>query len=175
MADATRRREKTNSAHQMEEGREPDNSLKVGYNRVLATHRGHQHQRASRTGRLPAATDTTGAERYVTPALKEFEEKVLTAAERIEERERELFEGLRRRIGSEVARLQCVGRLIAELDVLSALAEVAEREGYVRPEMTDGFDLEIIAGRHPVVERMYATEKFIPNDVRLIDTARMII
>jgi DNA mismatch repair protein MutS len=117
----------------------------------------------------------TGAERYVTPALKEFEEKVLTAAERIEDRERELFEALRRRIGGEILRLQCIGRLTAELDVLSALAEVAERESYVRPEITDEFNLEIIAGRHPVVERMMQREKFIPNDVRLTEDSRMII
>jgi len=59
--------------------------------------------------------------------------------------------------------------------VLSTLAEVSEREGYVRPEVTDTFDLEIVGGRHPVVERMMAKEKFIPNDVRLPDDARMII
>jgi len=152
------------------------NSLKVGYNRVF----GYFIEVTNTNAHLVPADyqrrqTLTGAERYVTPALKEFEEKVLTAAERIEEREREVFETLRRRIGMEVGRLQCVARLIAELDVLAALAEVAEREGYVRPEMTDGFDLEIAAGRHPVVERMMQREKFIPNDVRLVETARMII
>ncbi|HLE55571.1 MAG TPA: DNA mismatch repair protein MutS, partial [Rhodothermia bacterium] len=162
---------------QMEErARTGINSLKVGYNRVF----GYFIEVTNSNAHLVPADyqrrqTLTGAERYVTPALKEFEEKVLTAAERIEERERELFEALRRRIGTQVVRLQCVGRLIAELDVFSALAEVAEREGYVRPEMTDAFDLEIVAGRHPVVERMMQREKFIPNDVRLTDTARMII
>jgi len=68
-----------------------------------------------------------------------------------------------------------MSRLIAELDVLAALAEVAERESYIRPEMTDDFDLEIIAGRHPVVERMMQREKFIPNDVCLTEAARMMI
>ena len=162
---------------QMEErARTGINSLKVGYNRVfgyfIEVTNSNIHLIPSDYQRRQTLT---GAERYVTPALKEFEERVLTAAERIEERERELFEALRRRIGAQVGRLQCVGRLIAELDVLAALAEVAEREGYVRPEMTDEFDLDIIAGRHPVVERMMQREKFIPNDVRLIDTARMII
>ena len=162
---------------QMEErSRTGINSLKVGYNRVF----GYFIEVTNTNVHLVPADyqrrqTLTGAERYVTPALKEFEEKVLTAAERIEEREREVFEALRRRIGTHIARLQCAGRLIAELDVLSALAEVAEREGYVRPEMTDGFDLEIIAGRHPVVERMMQREKFIPNDVRLMESARMII
>jgi len=162
---------------QMEErSRTGINSLKVGYNRVF----GYFIEVTNSNVHLvppdyQRRQTLTGAERYVTPALKEFEEKVLTAAERIEEREREVFEALRRRIGMQVARLQCAGRLIAELDVLSALAEVAEREGYVRPEMTDGFDLEILAGRHPVVERMMQREKFIPNDVRLMEAARMII
>ena len=111
----------------------------------------------------------------MTPALKEHEEKVLTAAERIEERERALFEQLRKRVGAEIRRLQCVAQIAAELDVLSTYAEVAQREGYVRPVMTDGFDLSITAGRHPVVERMMAREKFIPNDLSLPESARMII
>ncbi|MDP9176740.1 MAG: DNA mismatch repair protein MutS [Gemmatimonadota bacterium] len=162
---------------QMEErSRTGISSLKVGYNRVFGY---FIEVTNTNTHLVPAdyqrRQTLTGAERYVTPALKEFEEKVLTAAERIEEREREVFEALRRRIGIQVRRLQCVARLTAELDVLAALAEVAEREGYVRPEMTDGFDLEIVAGRHPVVERMMQRERFIPNDVRLVETARMII
>jgi DNA mismatch repair protein MutS len=152
------------------------NSLKVGYNRVfgyfIEITRSNAHLVPSDYQRRQTLT---GAERYVTPALKEFEEKVLTAAERIEERERDIFEQLRKRIGSHITRLQCTARLIAELDVLSSLAEVAELEGYVRPEISEGFDLEIVAGRHPVVERMMQREKFIPNDVRLSEQARMII
>ena len=162
---------------QMEErARTGINSLKVGYNRVfgyfIEITNSHRHMVPEDYQRRQTLT---GAERYVTPALKEFEEKVLTAAERIEERERQLFEALRQRIGAEVGRLQCISRLIAELDVFAALAEVAERESYVRPEMTDEFDLEIIAGRHPVVERMMQREKFIPNDVLLTEAARMMI
>jgi DNA mismatch repair protein MutS len=117
----------------------------------------------------------TGAERYVTPALKENEEKVLTASERIEAKERTLFEELRSRVAAQVARLQCVAKVIAELDVLSALAEVAECEGYVRPALRETFGLRIVAGRHPVVERMMPKEKFIPNDVTLTDDAFVII
>jgi DNA mismatch repair protein MutS len=111
----------------------------------------------------------------VTPALKEYEEKVLSAAERIESRERELFEQLRREAGAEIARWQQVARRVATIDVLTAFAEVAEREQYARPELSDGFDLEIIAGRHPVVERMMAREKFIPNDLVLNDAGQMIV
>ncbi|HYU52072.1 MAG TPA: hypothetical protein VEK37_03975, partial [Gemmatimonadaceae bacterium] len=75
----------------------------------------------------------------------------------------------------QVARLQSVAEIIAELDVLGSFAEVAAREAYVRPVLTDDFSLEIMAGRHPVVERMMPREKFIPNDVILIKDARMII
>jgi len=116
-----------------------------------------------------------GAERYVTPSLKEYEERVLTAAERVEERERQLFEALRSRVGSQIARLQSVAQLIAELDVLASLAEAAAKENYVRPVLTDDFALEIKAGRHPVVERMMPREKFMPNDISLTNDARMII
>lgn len=152
------------------------NSLKVGYNRVF----GYFIEVTNTNSHLVPADyqrrqTLTGAERYVTPALKEHEEKVLTAAERIEQRERELFEDLRRRIGAHIRRLQCAAQITGELDVLSSLAEVAEREGYVRPSITEGFDLSIAAGRHPVVERMMPREKFIPNDMNLPQSARMII
>ena len=151
-------------------------SLKVGYNRVFG-----YFIEVTNTNAHLVPTDyqrrqtLTGAERYVTPALKEHEEKVLNAAERIEERERQLFEALRKRIGAQIRRLQCAAQITAELDVLSTLAEVAGREGYVRPVVSDDFGLEISGGRHPVVERMMAREKFIPNDVQLPENARMII
>lgn len=152
------------------------NSLKVGYNKVF----GYFIEISNSNSHLVPADyqrrqTLTGGERYVTPALKEYEERVLTAAEKVEDRERELFEGLRARVGGEITRLQAVARIVAELDVLASLAEVAEREGYVRPELTDDFALEISAGRHPVVERMMPREKFMPNDVTLTEDARMII
>ncbi|MEO8192316.1 MAG: DNA mismatch repair protein MutS [Gemmatimonadales bacterium] len=151
-------------------------SLKVGYNRVfgyfIEVTNSHLHLVPSDYQRRQTLT---GAERYVTPALKEHEEKVLNAAERIEERERELFESLRKRTGAQIRRLQGSSQIAAELDVLSTLADVAERENYVRPVMTDGFDLTITAGRHPVVERMMAREKFIPNDLKLPEAARLMI
>ncbi len=151
-------------------------SLKVGYNKVF----GYFIEVTNSNLHLVPADyqrrqTLTGAERYVTPSLKEYEERVLTAAERVEARERELFEKLRARVGAQISRLQSVAQVIAELDVLSSLAEVASSEGYVEPELTDGFDLEIVAGRHPVVERMMPREKFIPNDLALTQDARMII
>jgi DNA mismatch repair protein MutS len=151
-------------------------SLKVGYNRVFG-----YYIEITNANKDLVPTDyqrrqtLTGAERYVTPALKEFEEKVLHATERTEQLERQLFEALRAQTAGEIGRLQGIAATLARLDVLAALADVAAREGYVRPEVSDGFGLEITAGRHPVVERMMPRDQFIPNDVSLTADARMII
>ncbi len=151
-------------------------SLKVGYNRVFGYY--IEVTNAHRDA-IPAdyqrRQTLTGAERYITPALKEFEEKVLHATERIEVLERELFEGLRTRIGAAIARLQGIASRLAQLDALASLAEVAAREGYVRPEVDDGETLEVVRGRHPVVERMMPRDQFIPNDITLDPGSRMII
>jgi DNA mismatch repair protein MutS len=151
-------------------------SLKVGYNKVF----GYFIEVTNSNSHLvpndyQRRQTLAGAERYVTASLKEYEERVLTAAERVEERERELFDALRVKVASQVGRLQAVAQIVAELDVFASLAETAAREGYVRPELTDEFNLEITGGRHPVVERMMPREKFIPNDVSLGEDTRMII
>jgi DNA mismatch repair protein MutS len=151
-------------------------SLKVGYNRVFGYYieitNANRHLIPDDYQRRQTLT---GAERYVTPALKEYEEKVLTATEQIEAKERALFEQLRTTLGGAIRRLQSVAALVAQLDVLGTLAEVAATERYVRPEITEGFTLDIVGGRHPVVERMMPRDKFIPNDVQLTEQARMII
>lgn len=151
-------------------------SLKVGHNRVF----GYYIEVTNANAHLVPAEyqrrqTLAGAERYVTTALKEFEEKVLHATEHIESIERELFEGLRARVGGEIARLQAIARRVACIDVSAALADVASRHRYVRPEMHDGPELEIVGGRHPVVEQMMPREQFIPNDVSLTPDARMVI
>ncbi|HSA55278.1 MAG TPA: DNA mismatch repair protein MutS [Gemmatimonadaceae bacterium] len=151
-------------------------SLRVGYNRVFG-----YYIEVTNANRHLIPPDyqrrqtLTGAERYVTPALKEYEEKVLGATERIETRERELFDALRARIGGQVSRLQHAATRVAILDVVAALADVAAGEGYCRPELVESFDLEIVGGRHPVVERMMPRDRFVPNDVRLSPDARMMI
>jgi DNA mismatch repair protein MutS len=151
-------------------------SLKVGYNRVF----GYYLEITNANKALVPADyqrrqTLTGAERYVTPALKEFEEKVLHATERTEQLERQLFETLRSHVAVEIGRLQGIASTLAQMDVLATLADVAAREGYVRPEVSDEFGLEITAGRHPVVERMMPRDQFIPTDVSLTADARMII
>jgi DNA mismatch repair protein MutS len=151
-------------------------SLKIGFNKVfgyfIEVSNSNKHLVP---GDYQRRQTLAGAERFVTPALKEFEESVLSAAERIEIRERELVDNLRSRTAARTARLQAAGQAIAELDVLSTLAEAASREGYVRPRISNDFGLSIKKGRHPVVERMMAREKFIPNDVELDEKLRIII
>src|SRR5213594_2674057 len=117
----------------------------------------------------------SGAERFVTPELKEYEAKVLGAEERIAAREAELVQALRTRVADAVGRVQATAGVVAELDVWSGLADLAHREGYVRPQVTADFTIELEASRHPVVERMMAREAFIQNDVRLDEGSRVIL
>src|SRR5262249_29544275 len=146
-------------------------SLKVGFNKVFGYYievtRAHKE-------RIPTDYERrqtlTGAGRYVTPELKEYEAKVLGAEERIAAREAALLDQLRRRVAADIARVQTTAGGLARLDVWAALADVAVRERYVRPTVTNDFTLELEGSRHPVVERMMAREAFIPNDV-LLDTS----
>jgi len=149
-------------------------SLKVGFNKVFGYYIEVTH---ANRDRIPADYERrqtlTGAERYVTPDLKEYEARVLGAEERIAAREAELLDQLRRRVGTVIGRVQTTASLLARLDVWAALADVAERERYVRPDVTSDFTLELEASRHPVVERMMPREAFIPNDVTLDEGGRV--
>jgi DNA mismatch repair protein MutS len=115
-----------------------------------------------------------GGERFVTPALKEYEEKVLGADERITEREIEMFEALRGRVAAESPRIQDTARGLAALDVLAALADTASLHNYTKPLMHAGEDLTATDVRHPVVERRVA-EAFVPNDVTLDAASHQLI
>ncbi|HXE82518.1 MAG TPA: DNA mismatch repair protein MutS [Gemmatimonadales bacterium] len=151
-------------------------SLKVGFNRVFGYYIEVTHTHRER---IPADYERrqtlTGAERYVTPELKEYEAKVLGAEERIATREADVVDQLRRRVGAEIARVQASAHVLAQLDVWAALADVAERERYVRPQLTADYALELEGSRHPVVERMMPRETFIPNDVLLDEAGRVIL
>jgi DNA mismatch repair protein MutS len=143
-------------------------SLKVGYNKVFGY---YIEVTKSNKDAVPADYERrqtlTGAERYVTPELKTYEAKVLGAEEEIARLEERLFGELRDRIGAAIRRVQETATRVATADALASLAEVAAKERYAAPQMTDGFALEIEGGRHPVVEQMMPREAFIPNDVRL--------
>ena len=151
-------------------------SLKVGFNKVFGYYL--EITRAN-VGRVPdeyvRKQTLANAERYFTPELKQWEEKVFGAEDKILGLESALFGELRQSVGAEVGRVQEAGARAAALDVLAGLAEVAVRRRYVRPEVHTGFDLDVGAGRHPVVETMMPTEAFIPNDIVLDENKRMVI
>jgi len=106
-------------------------------------------------------------ERFTTDALDELADKILHAEERSRALEQEIFESLRRRVGSAAARLRRWARLLSDVDVDAGLAEVAQRRGYVRPELTERPVLELVGARHPVVETLAAAGTFVPNDLSL--------
>jgi len=149
-------------------------SLKIGYNKVFGYYIEVTH---AHTAKIPPDFERrqtlATAERYVTPELKEYEAKVLGAEERMAAREAELFDVLRRGVGAAIARIQQTARVLARLDVWTTLAEVASASRYVRPAVSAAFELELIASRHPVIERMMPRESFMPNDVAFDPAARV--
>lgn len=151
-------------------------SLKVGQNKVFGYYLEVTHANRSRVPDHFVRKQTlANAERYFTHELKEWEEKVFDAEDRIAHLERSLFLRVRGELALAVPRVQETSARIATLDALSALADAADRNGYVRPEVTTGFTMDIAAGRHPVVETMMPRNDFIPNDLRLDEDARMAI
>lgn len=148
-------------------------SLKVGYNRV----HGYYIEVSRAAGaELPEEYQRRqtlkSAERYVTPELKALEEKVLSAQERIQSLERELYEELLDRVVEQLAKLQICAGALAELDLLTNLAERADALEYVRPVLSDQPGIEIDSGRHPVVEQI-STEPFIENSLSFSPGRRM--
>ena len=115
------------------------------------------------------------AERFTTPALKEYEAKVLGAEERILQMESEIFSLICRQVATETSRIQSTARALASLDAVASLAETAARRRYARPVMHDGDEIEIVHGRHPVIEA-FNEDPFVPNSVYLNNsTDRLLI
>src|SRR5258708_38672248 len=116
-------------------------------------------------------------ERFTTPALKEYEGKVLDADERIAEIERRLFAEMRLWIAEQAARLRRTASAVAQLDGVGNFARLAASRNYVRPEFGDDGQIMIVAGRHPVVEQLLPQkgERFVPNDLYLDETAQPIL
>lgn len=140
-------------------------SLKIGYNKVFGYYieitRANLHMIPE--GRYERKQTLAGSERFVTPELKEKEALILEAEEKMAELEYGLFIELRERIAKEIPRLQKLADRLAALDVLQALATVAAENRYVRPDVHEGFELEIEDGRHPVVEEVLPSGTFIAN------------
>ena len=158
-----------------EKARSGLSSLKLGYNRVQGFYIEVNRSQAERVPPDYLRRQTVkSAERFVTPELKSFEDKVLGARDRALARERELYEGLLDALIGELPALQATATAIAELDVLATFAERAQTLRCVRPELVDAPRLAIEAGRHPVVE-VASREPFVPNDLWLDEARRTVI
>ncbi|GAB4140528.1 MAG: DNA mismatch repair protein MutS [Planctomycetaceae bacterium] len=143
-------------------------NLKIGYNRVFgyylevtAAHRDKVPENYIRKQTLK------NQERFVTPELKEYEEKVLRAEEQAISLEQELFQQLRDRVNAECARLQQTASVLSQTDVLATLAMLASSRGYCRPLIHDEPIIDIRDGRHPVLDHLQPSGEFVPNDVRI--------
>lgn len=151
--------------------------LKIGFNKVFGY---YIEVSRSYTGSVPDTftrkqTLTTG-ERYITPELKDLENKILGANERLLVLEHQLFADLLSAISAEILRIQKTASAVAQLDVLAAFAEVAVCNNFVKPTVDDSDVLDIAEGRHPVIEQMLKGSLFVPNDTTLDETDnRMLI
>jgi DNA mismatch repair protein MutS len=141
-------------------------TLKVGYNKVFGYYIEISRSAADKAPEHYIRKQTlVNAERFITPEMKEYETLVLNAEERIREIELRLFKEVCTTLSKSAFKLLETARALAELDVLSALGEVAALGGYNRPEIHEGNELEIYEGRHPVVEGSLRGERYVPNDV----------
>ena len=143
-------------------------TLKVNFNRVFGYYievsKSFVDQVPDRYIRRQTLTNN---ERYITPELKELEDQVLNAKDRVTALEYQLFTQLRQRLAQQTARIQTTSAAVAAVDALCSLAAVAVQRGYCRPEMTLGNEIRITDGRHPVVEVMLKNSLFVPNDTVL--------
>ncbi|HEY5718305.1 MAG TPA: DNA mismatch repair protein MutS [Motiliproteus sp.] len=150
-------------------------TLKVGYNRVHGYYIEISRAQAALAPVEYIRRQTLkNAERYITPELKEFEDKALSSKSRALAREKMLYEALLETLAAQLAELQASAAALAQLDVLNNLAERAERLDYCAPEISSEPGLQITEGRHPVVEKV-STDPFVANDLVLNDQRRMLI
>jgi DNA mismatch repair protein MutS len=142
--------------------------LKVGYNSVFGYYIELSKAMAERVPAHFVRKQTlVNAERYITPELKEYEDKVLGAEDRIRSRELELFEALRIQAEAAMPALSACAQALARLDVFAALAELARTQGWCRPEVDDTTELVLTGARHPVVEAVIGHARFVANDCTL--------
>ena len=145
-------------------------NLKVGYNRVFGY---YLEITKSFYDQIPEnyirKQTLANAERFITPELKDMENLVLNAEAKINQMEYDIFSSIREYIGGFIRKLQSTSEAIAKLDVLCAFAHVSEREGYIKPVIDDSMEIEILKGRHPVIEQSIGDGLFISNDTYLND------
>ncbi len=155
--------------YQQEEGeRTGIKSLKVRYNKVFGYYIEVSHSNKENVPENYIRKQTlVNAERFITPELKDYETKVMTAQEKSQSLEYELFCALRERVLKETERVQKLAQAVSVLDVLTSLAWKAAEADYVRPVLNDSDKFEVTGGRHPVIEKMLIGDKFVPNDTLL--------
>lgn len=152
-------------------------SLKIGYNKIFGYYIEVTKANLAKVPEYYIRKQTlVNAERYITPDLKEYEEKVLEAEEKIVSIEYELFDKLRKLTADESPAIQKNARLISVLDCLAGFAQLAVENKYIRPDINDGTVINIKDGRHPVVEKLLPYgESFIPNDTHLDNSKDQVI
>ena len=146
------------------------NNLKVGFNKVFGYYIEVTNSNKAKvpTDRYTRKQTLTNAERYITPELKEHEALILEAESRSTDLEYDIFVKLRENVKKYIPALQKLAKQIASLDVLTAFSTVSEQNNYVRPAMTsDDNEINVVNGRHPVVEQVMTAGSFIPNDVKM--------
>jgi DNA mismatch repair protein MutS len=143
-------------------------TLKVGYNKVFGYYIEVTTSHRSKVPDYYIGKQTlVNAERFISPRLKEYEAKVLSAEERIKSVEYELFKEFRTYLAEQISRLQNLSEIVANIDVFGSMAFLAHQNNYCRPVFTEERILDISNGRHPVIEKLLAGEEFIPNDTML--------
>jgi len=150
--------------------------LKIGYNKVFGYYIEVSNTHLDKIPEHYIRKQTlVNAERFITPELKEFESRVLTAQERRLELEYQLFIEIRNRVAQNSSRILQTAQFLARIDVFSCLAEIARQYHYSRPELSSDGRIEIEEGRHPVIERSMASAKFVPNDISLDQSSNQVL
>lgn len=152
-------------------------NLKVGYNKVFGyyieitkTNLGNVPE-----GRYERKQTLTNAERFITPALKEKESLILEAEDKSTTLEYELFTKIREQIKQVIDRLQKLAKQVATLDVLQSFAVVSENYHFIKPTLTKNHSIDIVGGRHPVVEKVMGRQSYVPNDVKMADNVDILL
>ncbi|MDB4516539.1 DNA mismatch repair protein MutS, partial [Crocinitomicaceae bacterium] len=150
--------------------------LKIGYNKVFGYYIEVSNAHLEKVPEHYLRKQTlVNAERYITPELKEFESRVLTAQERRLELEYQLFIEIRTTLAENSSRVLQTAQFLARIDVFTNLAEIARQNHYTRPELTSDGAIQISDGRHPVIERSMASGKFVPNDISLDQSRNQVL
>lgn len=153
------------------------NSLKIGFNKVFGYYIEVTRANVDKldADRYTRKQTLVNAERFITPELKEHEQKILEATEQSSQLEYQLFTQVREQIKINIKRLQRLAKQLATLDVLTSLADVAQKNQFTRPQLNQKQNLAIIGGRHPVVEKVLGHQSYVANDIMMDDKQEIML